>query len=299
MAQAAEQLRANGYEVETPNPREGEVAYDTLDDKTRAELKDGLIREHLHHINNSDAIFVFNEDKKGIEGYIGGNTLMEMAFAFSQGIEMFLLKNPTGVSYIDEILGMQPIILKNSAESIHEYFEGLPKTYLSSKSPIKQRAISRALRKAGIRTTVIPHPTASGVNEQPMDIDETYKGASNRHATLKAETAKLKPTYLATIESGLHKAHDNHNSFDCVVTIVEKVGEEKRVGISMDIEYPHEMTDKVPSKYPDLGELVKSEYGATLKDAIAIITNGKVTRLKVLENTLYNVISQLSGAREA
>lgn len=298
MAQAAEQLQNWGYEVIIPNPREGEVAYDTLDDKTRAELKDGLIREHLHHINKSDAIFVFNEDKNSIEGYVGGNTLMEMAFAFSQGIEIFLLKEPTGVSYLDELLGMKPIILKESVRSIHEYFEALPRTYVSSSSPIKQRAVSRALRRGGIHTTIVPYPTSSGISEQPLNIDETYEGAMNRHAALQKETKELNAIYLATIESGLHKAHKDHNSFECVVTIVEKIGKEKRIGISMDMEYPREMTDKVPTQYPDIGALVKAEYGTTLKDAHPIITNGKITRLNMLENALYTLVSQLSDIEE-
>ena len=294
MAQAAEQLRKHGHEVETPNPREGEVAYDTLDDKTRAELKDGLIREHLRHINESDAIFVFNEDKKGIEGYIGGNTLMEMAFAFSQGIEIFLLKEPTGVSYIDELLGMKPTILKNGAESIHEYFEELPKTYVSSKSPIKLLAVSRALRRAGIYTNVLSHPVSSNVNEQPQNIDETYEGAENRQNALASELAKTPYAYLATVESGFHKPHANHNLFHCDVVVLESKDGVRKTGITLGVEYPKEMTDKVPSVYPDIGVLVQQEYGSVLKDPIPYATNGRLTRLQLVENSVFTIATQFS-----
>lgn len=294
MTQAAEKLREHGYEVEVPNPREGEIAYDTLDDKTRAELKDSLIREHMHHINTSDAIFVFNEDKKGIEGYIGGNTLMEMAFAFSQRIEIFLLKTPTGVSYIDEILGMKPIILKNSTESIHEYFEGLPKTYVSSKSPIKLLAVSRALRRAKIYTQVLPRPVSSNVNEQPQNIDETYEGAENRQDALRDELAKTHYDYLATVESGFHKPHANHNLFHCDVVVLESKDGTRKTGITLGVEYPKEMTDKVPSVYPDIGVLVQQEYGSTLKDPIPYATNGQLTRLQLVENSVFTIATQFS-----
>jgi len=46
------------------------------------EVKARLIEEHIKRIERSDAILVLNLDKKGKEGYIGGNTFMEIAIAF-------------------------------------------------------------------------------------------------------------------------------------------------------------------------------------------------------------------------
>lgn len=294
MIQASKQLEALGYETEIPNPREGETDYTELPEPERQQLKDQLMREHLDKISSSDAVFIYNEDKRGIEGYVGGNTLMEMAFAFAQKLEIFLLKTPTGVGYIDEIMGMQPIVLNGAIDKIDDYFKSLPVTYVSSKSPIKLRAVSRALRRISTKTNVIARPTESLVNEQPMSISETYEGAENRHDSLKKSLEGTPYDYLATIESGLHKVHSAHGLFDCVVAVLETKDDVRKTGITAGIEFPKEMTDKVPAKYPDLGVLVQQEYDSTLKDAIPFVTNNHVTRLMAVENALVIVAAQLA-----
>ena len=294
MKQAEELLTKAGYEVETPNPREGEVDYHSLSDEERARLKDTLIKEHLDKISESDAILVFNEDKKGVAGYIGGNTLMEMAFAYAQGIEIFLFRPAPDMSYTDEILGIQPIVLGGDVAKIDSYFTSLPLTLVSSKSTIKLRAVSRGMRRAGIRTQVRPLPTESGVSEQPQNIEETYEGANNRHDALEKASEADQPTYLATVESGLYQVHPEHNSFSSTVVILEKVGSDRKLGVNVELEYPHEMTDKVPSVYPDLGVLVQQEYGSALKDPFPHFTNGKVNRLQLVETAVFNVAAQLA-----
>lgn len=294
MKLTAQTLENLGYEVILPNPREGEVNYNSLSDSERATLKSTLIQEHLDQINESDAILVFNEDKKGIAGYVGGNTLMEMAFAYAQKIEIFLLKPSLEMSYTDEILGMLPIIIDGDINKIDTYFKQLPTVLVSSESPIKLSAISRGMRRAGIRTQILAQPTNSKVAEQPRSIDETYRGALNRHEMLLQETASEKPTYLATVESGNHSAHTAHNVFGCEVVIIEKVGAQRKIGISLGLELPTKMTDMVPSKYPDLGILVQKEYGSKLKDPVHFIANGKTNRRKFVEEAVFNVAVQLS-----
>jgi len=293
MKNAAKILESAGYEVEIPNPREGEVDYHTLPAAERATLKNRLIREHLDHITNSDAIFVYNEVKRDVEGYIGGSALMEMAFAFAQGIEIFLLRPAPDLSYADEIEGMEPIVINGDITAIDIYFQSLPKTLVSSKSPVKLRAVSRGLRKAGIRTLVAPYPTQSGVSEQPQNIEETYEGAINRHKALMKETTEQKPDYLATVECGLHSIHPDHNVFSSTVVILEKIGSALKVGMAVELEYPTEMTDKVPAVYPDIGVLVQQEYGSALKDPFPFFTKGKISRLKLVEDAIFNVAAQL------
>lgn len=294
MKRAEEILTGLGHEVEIPNPREGEVDYHSLSDAERASLKSTLIQEHLDKINESDAIFVYNEEKNGVAGYIGGNTLMEMAFAFAQGIEIFTLRPAPELSYTDEILGMLPIVIDGDVAKIDEYFKSLPTTYVSSESPIKLRAVSRGMRKAGIRTQVLPLPTESGVSEQPQTVEETYLGANNRHDALVVASGDKQPDYLATVESGLYQVHPDHNSFSSTLVVLEKVGGERKVGVNVELEYPREMTDKVPSVYPDLGVLVQQEYGSALKDPFPHFTNGKVNRLQLVETAVFNVAAQLA-----
>lgn len=298
MKEAAGILENLGYEIDTPNPREGEVPYDTLPDKERGELKDSLIREHLDKISDSDAVFIFNEEKKGVPGYIGGNTLMEMAFAYQQGLEIFLFQPVPDMNYADEIFGMRPIILNGKTEKIHEYFQSLPKTYVSSKSPIKLRAVSRGMRRAGMRTQVIAHPTESGVSDQPKNIEETYQGAMNRHEALRKAVGTM-ADYFATSESGNHPVHPEHNDFSSTVIILEKAGGERKVGMNIELEFPKEMTGKVPGIYPDLGVLAQEEYGSSLKDPFPFFTNGKINRLQLVETAVFNVAAQLVNEKSA
>lgn len=292
MVAAAKELRDLGYEVEKPNVVEGHVYEDNLD--ANARLKQGFINEHFQKIDQSDAVLVVNEQKNGIANYIGGNTLIEIAHAYSQGLEVFILNPLPDVSYRDEIAGMQPIILDGTVARLDEYVQSLPLLYVSSKSLVKHTAISRGLRKAGLRTRILGVEVESGVNEQPMSIIESYDGALNRHLALASVVGDTSYDYLATIESGLHEPHPDHNVFGCDVVVLQKNGDEPKVGISLDLEFPREMTDKIPSQYPDVGVLVQQEYGSTLKDPYPYFTNGNVTRVKILENSVYNVAVQLS-----
>src|SRR5688572_21066585 len=83
-------LERQGWEVEAPNRRDNKAALSSLTRDEIATEKDFLIREHLEKIRHSDAVLIFNEEKRGVDGYIGGNTLMEMAFAYAQDLEIFL-----------------------------------------------------------------------------------------------------------------------------------------------------------------------------------------------------------------
>jgi non-canonical (house-cleaning) NTP pyrophosphatase len=216
-----------------------------------------------------------------------------MAFAYAQSIEIFLWRPAPDLSYKDEVLGMQPIIIDGDTSVLDAYFKKLPRTFVSSKSPVKVRAVSRGMRRAGIRTQVLSRPTESGVAEQPRNIEETYEGAIHRHTALKTATIDEKPEYLATVESGLYQAHPNHNSFSSTVVVLEKSGTDHKVGINVELEYPKEMTDKIPSVYPDLGVLVQKEYGSTLKDPFPYFTGGKINRLQLVETAVFNVAVQL------
>lgn len=289
MADIKRQLEARGYEADKPNIVEGHAYGDNLDEN--ATLKRGFIDEHFAKINTSDAILVVNHRKHDIDGYIGGNTLMEMTYAYVHGLEVFLLNSVPDMSYASEINGLHPIVLDGKLAALDSYIESLPLLYMSTESPIKHTALSRALRRAGIRVRVDGRKVETGVAEQPMSIEESYTGAMNRHANLKK--LGVAAEYYATVESGLHAAHPNHQVFGCNVVLLERAGDEPRVGIDLDIEFPRDMLDKVPSQYPDFGTLVQQEYGATLKDPYPYVTGGRLTRQETIEGAVYNVAIRL------
>lgn len=283
MQEARVTLEQQGYDVVIPYGREGA--------NTNLHVRKQLIDEYFVQIDGADAILVFNTTKNNTEHYIGGNTLMEMTYAYAQGLDIFLYEPIPDLSYAIEIAALGPIIVNRNLAKIKEYFTSLPLVYMSTESPIKQSAISRAMRRAGIPVRIDGEKVETGVNEQPMSIEETYEGAINRHANLKK--LGVKADYYVSLESGQHPAHPNHSLFGCDVIVIEKAGQAPKVGIDLDIEFPQAMLDKVPSQYPDLGVLVQQEYGSKLKDPYPHFTNGRLTRQKILENAAYNVVIQL------
>lgn len=71
-----------------------------------------LIREHFKVIEESDAILVMNYEKHGMKNYIGPNVLMEMSVAFYLRKPIYILNRiPENSPLIDEILGLEPIVL--------------------------------------------------------------------------------------------------------------------------------------------------------------------------------------------
>jgi hypothetical protein len=83
------------------------------------DLKEAAIWDHYHKVDWADAILVVNDEKRNIEGYIGGNTLMEMGVAFYTKKPIYVLNAPSSaLSYIDEILGMKPIVLDGDLDKI-------------------------------------------------------------------------------------------------------------------------------------------------------------------------------------
>jgi hypothetical protein len=83
------------------------------------DLKEGAINDHYEKIDWCDAILVINHEKGGIQGYVGGNTLIEIGVAFYLKKKIFIL-NPVSseLSYKQEILGMKPTMLYGDLSKI-------------------------------------------------------------------------------------------------------------------------------------------------------------------------------------
>lgn len=80
--------------------------------------KRDAMKRHFEKVEWSDAVVVANYDKNGIKGYIGANTLMEMGLALHLNKGIYLLNPIPEVSYKEEILGMQSIILNGNLRLI-------------------------------------------------------------------------------------------------------------------------------------------------------------------------------------
>lgn len=171
--------------------------------------------------------------------------------------------------------------------------------FMSTGSQLKHEVVKQAFAASGFDVETAPVLVASGVSEQPKSIEETYQGARNRHQAMKEQIGSIAATdCFVTIESGIFIPIAERGSyFGTTAVIVEHAGQE-HVGIDTDVEFPKEMTERVPSEYSDLGALVKAEYGATESDPIHVFTNGQRSRRGFMGQALSNVLVQFEEFAE-
>ena len=126
MLDVNKQLKSFGYTVYVPSGaydiNKNEAFKDTDEEKTLMKVEYDVIREHFQYISKSDAILVVNYEKKGIPGYVGGNTFLEMGLAFWHNIPIFLLNPVPEMDYVTEMKALQPIVLYGDLSAISAFF---------------------------------------------------------------------------------------------------------------------------------------------------------------------------------
>jgi hypothetical protein len=121
-------LKEMGYKVLIPKTarrmqRTGD--FDVLKHKTwfqnsaEYKKKKALMDDHFKKIINSNAILVVNNKKNGLNGYIGGNVLMEITVAYMKKLPIYLWndigeENP----FEEEIRAMRCVILNRNLSKI-------------------------------------------------------------------------------------------------------------------------------------------------------------------------------------
>lgn len=80
--------------------------------------KKEAMQGHFDEVVWSDVILVLNEEKNGIPGYIGANTLLEMGLAFHLKKPIYLWNPIPEISYKEELLGMWPVVLDRDLKKI-------------------------------------------------------------------------------------------------------------------------------------------------------------------------------------
>jgi len=116
------QLQSRGFTVLVPadlDHIENNESYMTNDeDKISTKIEFDFIREHFKKIEQADAILILNYEKKSIAGYIGGNTFLEMGYAFGLDKKVYLLHPIPEMDYKTEMYAIQPIILNGDLDKI-------------------------------------------------------------------------------------------------------------------------------------------------------------------------------------
>ncbi|MFA7216671.1 MAG: hypothetical protein WC095_01665 [Candidatus Paceibacterota bacterium] len=83
------------------------------------DMKHGAINDHFEKIGWAEGVLIVNPEKRGIAGYVGGNTLIEIGLAFFQKKPIYILNDVSSeISYKQEILGMKPVILNGDLSMI-------------------------------------------------------------------------------------------------------------------------------------------------------------------------------------
>lgn len=131
MLVAKKELEALGHEVDLPPTKilNGQGEYITVaqyyEIRKAGSLEtwvwDAKKVAMLNHFNKevwADAILVMNMDKKGIKGYIGANTLIEMGLALFLKKPIYLFNPLPEMDYSEEIKGMQPIVINQDLKNI-------------------------------------------------------------------------------------------------------------------------------------------------------------------------------------
>ena len=114
MREVGRNLKEAGFRVTIPQG--------ARDPEVKAEDKRNEFKYYFSEIVLADAVVVLNETKttpegKMLAGYVGGNTFLEMGFAYVLSKPIVLCYPPLReLPYIDEIDRMNPIILEKPGE---------------------------------------------------------------------------------------------------------------------------------------------------------------------------------------
>ena len=113
MKKAVDFLESRGIQCFAPEPLVTEESYQEENGRQKfLKMKPVFTMNHSKKIENSDAVLILNEKKKGIDGYFGSNTLMELTIAFYLGKKIFFL-NPIKEDHphYEEVIGIDKVVL--------------------------------------------------------------------------------------------------------------------------------------------------------------------------------------------
>ena len=123
MVEVGKRLEKLGHKVTLPEFTEHYATLDSRDsihtESAHNKIEHDLIRGYFEVIKKHDAVLIYNPSKNKIENYVGGNTLIEMAFAHVLNKRIFMYNPIPDMHYIkDEIQAMRPEVLEGDLTKI-------------------------------------------------------------------------------------------------------------------------------------------------------------------------------------
>lgn len=117
MGSIKKDLESAGHTVLLPKEIHRYAGNATINNKLE-KIELDVIRVYYNEIKRGDSILVYNKTKNSIANYIGGNSLIEMAFAYVLRKPIYLLNPIPKMSYSDEIEAMFPIVIHGDVARI-------------------------------------------------------------------------------------------------------------------------------------------------------------------------------------
>ncbi len=122
MVAIEKELQALGYEVVLPDFTHQYARLNSAEEmhseSAHNKVEHDLIRGYFDTIKNGDAVLVANIERKGVVGYIGGNSFLEMGFAHVLNKPIYLLHQIPDMGYCDEIEAMEPVVVDGDLSKI-------------------------------------------------------------------------------------------------------------------------------------------------------------------------------------
>ncbi len=117
------ELEEMGHTVEIPEGikneyLKGRTEVSTIE-KAEDKIKYDVFKGYFEKIKQNDTVLVVNTEKNGIKGYIGGNTLIEMAFAYILNKKIYCLYPIPNLPYSAEIIAMKPSFINGCLDKIN------------------------------------------------------------------------------------------------------------------------------------------------------------------------------------
>lgn len=155
------------------------------------------------------------------------------------------------------------------------------KILVGSKNPVKINAAKEGFLKYFDEVEVKNFDVPSGVSVQPINSDETFKGAENRAKKLKEinDNNQMGYDFFVGIEGGISETYGKWFAYGCMC-IIDKTGK-KSFGTSPHFEIPDPVTERL-LKREELGhvmdEIMKTENSKVKGGAIGFFTNDVMDR---------------------
>ncbi|MCX6789181.1 MAG: DUF84 family protein [Candidatus Gribaldobacteria bacterium] len=169
------------------------------------------------------------------------------------------------------------------------------KIVLGSISQHKIEAVKQACQQLGLETIVSGVKAASGQNEQPVGLSETYQGALNRAQGAKEQNPEA---VVIGIENGIFMSDNDKNplTVDLAVIVVLTPDNRRIVSTTPGITFPEDCVAIATERgfvTTTTGSVIAEKLGGDSTDPHSTLTKGAVSRIQTLVAGLVVALAQL------